>query len=135
MAPCPDCAAVPEGDERPLSYLLSRHHLRPAELDRASQRIRDGEAPLPSPALLEIARQELTASTSTGARPDPDPGLTSEEKLLFALASAALTPLVGIVAWWSWRRDRPEASRQVLTISAPIAAALAAIWCWVMFLR
>ena len=135
MSRCPTCEAIPEGDERPLSYLLSRHHLRPAELERAGERIRAGEAPLPSPALLEIASQELTASAPTAARPAPDPGLTPEERLLFILGSLLLTPLVGLVAWWSWRGDRPTASRQALSISAPIALAFSGAWLWVMFGR
>lgn len=128
MAACGDCAYRPDGAERPLSYLMSSHHLNESELSRAAARIRLGEEITPPPELLEIARIELTATQSYLDEADPDRGLSREEKFLLLLGDLLLTPLIGMVAWWGWRGDRPLASRQALRITVPVAIFMSAAW-------
>ena len=128
MAACGDCAYRPEGAERPLSYLLSSHHLSDAEMSRAAARIRAGEEVSPPSQLLEIARLELTATEGTADEDDTDEGLTREEKFLLFLGDLFLTPLIGLVAWWGWREERPVASRQAAWITVPVALMLGAGW-------
>lgn len=133
MAPCPDCGYRPEGADRPLSYLLSTHHLSEPELDRAADRLRAGEPVVPARELLDIARAELTATQTTLEDEDSDPGLSREEKFLLFFGDLLLTPLIGLVAWWGWRAERPAASRQALLITAPVALAMSALWVRVVF--
>ncbi len=133
LAPCPDCGHRPEGGDRPLSYLLSSHHLSEPELERAADRLRAGEAVAPSPELLEIARTELTATQTPQDDGDSDPGLSREERFLLLLGDLLLSPLIGLVAWWGWRAERPAASRQALRITAPIALLLSALWIRLVF--
>ena len=128
MAACGDCAYRPEGTERPLSYLLSSHHLSEAEMSRAATRIRAGEEVSPPGPLLEIARLELTATEGTVDEDEGDEGLTREEKFLLFLGDLFLTPLIGVVAWWGWREERPVASRQALGITVPVVFFMGALW-------
>ncbi len=133
LAPCPDCGYRPEGGDRPLSYLLSSHHLSEPELERAADRLRAGEAAAPPRDLLEIARTELTATQAPLEDEDRDRGLSREEKFLLLLGDLLLSPLIGLVAWWGWRAERPAASRQALGITAPVAALLSALWVRLVF--
>jgi len=128
MAACGDCAYRPEGSERPLSYLLSSHHLGEAEMSRAAVRIRAGEEVAPPDHLLEIARVDLTATEGLLDEEDSDKGLTREEKFLLILSDLLLTPLIGLVAWWGWRAERPLASKQALQLTVPVALLLGAGW-------
>jgi len=132
MAACGDCAYRPEGAERPTSYLLSSHHLSEAEMSRAAVRIRAGEEVTPPNQLLEIARLELTATEGTVDEDDSEEGLTREEKFLLFLGDLFLTPLIGAVAWWGWREERPLASRQALRITVPVALLMGALWATVV---
>ena len=134
MGPCTACEYVPEGDNRPLSYLLSHHHLSTEELTQAAKRIENGERAAPSALLLEVARVDLTAA----ARPEEpetgeDTGLLLEERVYLVLGSILLTPLVGVAAWWGWRESRPEASRFALLMTLPLTAALSLLWTFVVF--
>ncbi len=128
MGPCPACTYLPDGDDRPLSYLLSSHHLSDEELERAAERIRAGESVSPPPSLVEIARVELTATQAEGDDNPRDRGLNREEKFLLVLGDILFTPLIGVAAWWGLRVERPVASRQALLITAPVAALLTAVW-------
>ncbi len=138
MGPCPACTYLPDGDDRPLSYLLSSHHLSDEELERAAERIRAGESVSPPPSLVEVARVvsvrrsaarvELTATQAEGDDNPRDRGLNREEKFLLVLGDILFTPLIGVAAWWGLRVERPVASRQALLITAPVAALLTAVW-------
>lgn len=59
LVPCRSCTHVPVGEERTIAWLLSDHHLSPAELEVAAQRIRKGERLAPPEDLLDKARQGL----------------------------------------------------------------------------
>ncbi len=59
LVPCRTCNHVPVSEERTLAWLLSDHHLSPAELEAAARRIRGGERPAPPEDLLAKARVGL----------------------------------------------------------------------------
>ncbi len=59
LVPCRSCTHVPVGEERTVAWLLSDHHLSPADLEIAARRIRKGERLAPPEALLDKARKGL----------------------------------------------------------------------------
>jgi len=139
MGPCPACGHAPRGEERPLAYLFSSHHLSESDLDDVALLIQRGERPDPPEPLLQLARSQLTASRSVLPVPqDPQPrerqGLSREEVWLLVLGNVVATPLVGLAVWWGWRRRHPRAARQVLWATLPVAVALGALWIALIFL-
>ncbi len=133
MALCGNCNKAPRGDDRPLAYLFSSHHLSDVELDGVARRIRAGERPDPPEHLLQLARKQLTASLSHLPVTHEEPGpaqreLTREELWLLALGNVLLTPLVGLAVWWGWRGRHPRAADRVLWLTLPIAGLFGAAW-------
>ncbi|MCB9765290.1 MAG: hypothetical protein H6739_36285 [Alphaproteobacteria bacterium] len=141
LGSCPACGHRPEGDERLVAWLFSRHFLDEEELEQAAARLASGEEVKPPPELLDRARRALypaEGSAADGLQPvgagvlGRDTGLTGEQQVLLGLANVVLTPLLGFVYWWSLRRVRPVASRQALQVTLPVALVMGVIWAWVM---
>ena len=128
LVPCKTCGFTPTGDERPVAWLFSAHHLSADELLEAAQRVRAGDRPEPSRALREAARVGMGAAPLTDAAKEP---LGAGSLLLLGLGSLLLTPLAGYAVWFGLREERPRAARQALTVTLPISAALG--MAWVMF--
>ena len=82
LVPCRACGHVPMGDERPVSWLLSDHHLTPPELAVASQRIRSGLLLKPPPALIVETRREMKrVLPGRKRRPAPEQELLDPDDL------------------------------------------------------
>ncbi len=113
--PCPGCGAVPSGEGLWVAWLLSTRHLAADDLPKVAARIRAGERPRPTEALLERAREALGQSLRV------DPGLTQGQRWACLATSLLLTPLPGLVAAAWWWRLRPVSARQALALSAPAA--------------
>jgi len=125
LVPCKACGFVPTGEDRPIAWLFSGHHLEAAELMEAAERIRAGERPDPPSALRQAAR------TAMGALPLLDPsgkGLSRRDLVGVVVGSLLLTPLVGIAVWFGWREDRPKAAAQALWTSLAIGGLVALAW-------
>jgi hypothetical protein len=61
-------------------------------------------------------------------RRTPDRGLSPEQQVLFLAANLLLSPLIGAVAWLSWRRERPISARQMVWLTVPVAAVFGFAW-------
>lgn len=122
FVPCKACGHVPQGRGRSVAWLFSAHHLSAEELDEAARRIRGGDVPEPSRALLEHARTEMGA---LGPSPLIDRPLSRQTTLLLAACNILLTPLAGLAAWYGLRAHRPTAARQSLWVTLPAGALLA----------
>lgn len=96
-----------------MAWLLSDANLSDEQLDQTAARIEAGEVIRPSENMLEKARRAL------GTHMSSDPGFTSVERLALLLTSLFLTPAVGWVIWLWWRRERPRAALQALSLSLP----------------
>jgi hypothetical protein len=68
FVPCRTCGHVPVGDERPLAWLLSDHHLGVEEIEQAARRIRSGEMLEPPRELLRKALKQMRAAMPSGRR-------------------------------------------------------------------
>lgn len=116
-APCPGCGFAPEGEGVAVAWLLSSEHLDDAALDAVQERVRSGESVEPSARMIATARRALQQDFSS------DPGLDTRQRLLILGTSLLLTPAVGWVLWWTWRRSRPRAAWQAFALSAPATVA------------
>lgn len=121
---CPSCGNRPAGEGLLVSWLCSLENLEPADLDRLSARIREGESIRPSGKSLEKARKAL------GLHLASDPGLSSRERLGYLAMALLLTPLPGWVAFWWWRETRPRASLQVLGLTLPSTVLFTVVVVW-----
>jgi hypothetical protein len=115
---CVQCGFTPEGEGLLVAWLLSRENLDEAALAATSKRIAAGEPIRPSARMLEHARRSLGLDFAS------DPGLTTKQRIALFATSFLLTPLVGLVCWIWWRRDRPRASLQALSLSLPASIVL-----------
>ena len=129
---CASCQHKPQGNERPISWLLSGDYLNEHELDLAAERIVAGEPLDPTLEQLELAREALNPVPE--ARQTPDRGLSPEQQVLFLAGNLLLSPLIGAVAWVSWRRRRPESARQIVWLTVPVAAVFGFAWVGMMVL-
>lgn len=121
LVPCKVCGFVPTGEERPVAWLFSRHHLSPHELVHAAARLREGERPEPSRALRDGAREAM------GAAPLPDAArrpLDNRELMLLAVGNLVATPLLGLAVWWGLAERRPVASGQAMKVTIPFVLVL-----------
>lgn len=132
FVPCKGCQFIPQGEERPIAWLFSLHHLSEAELKSAADRVREGERPDPGVALKASARKQM------GAAPLPDDAHTpmaTRQLVGIAAMNLVLTPLAGFAYWVGLRTERPFAAGQALRITLPIAFALGALWVGMVFMR
>ena len=123
--PCKACGFVPTGEDRPIAWLFSGHHLEAGDLIEAAERIRAGERPDPPSALRQGARAAM------GASPLLDPlakGLSRRDLVGVGLGSLLFTPLVGIAVWFGLREDRPRAAAQALWMALGIGGLVALAW-------
>lgn len=132
MQPCPACGHRPRGEERVLAYLLSSHHLTDEELEDASIRIVSGEKMDPPPELLERARSAISP-TARELPEDPDEELPTSRLVGLVVVNVLFSPLVGLVAWWSWRHRHPAQARQALQVTIPVAVIGTLIWLFLTF--
>ena len=130
MARCRGCAFRPQGSDRHLAWLLSSDYLDEHELDLAAERVVAGETLDPNPDQLKLAREALNPVPL--ARVSPDRGLTPEQQVQFLAANLLLSPLVGTVAWLSWRRERPVTARQLVWLTVPVMAVFGFAWVGMM---
>jgi hypothetical protein len=107
-----------------VAWLLSSEHLGEAAIEATAGRVAAGEVVRPSERMLAQARRSLGVDFAT------DPGLTTRERLMLFAVSFVLTPLVGLVCWAWWRRDRPRSAVQALSLSLPPALVLFALGAW-----
>lgn len=132
LGSCPACGHRPEGEERPVAWLFSRHFLDADELEEAAARLSGGEEVRPTPQLLRLARSALDPSARGVDLPQTrlsrELPLSGEQQVLLGLANVVFTPLLGFVLWWGLRQTRPVAARQTLRITAPVALVLGALW-------
>lgn len=143
LGSCPACGDRPEGDDRLLAWLVSRHHLSEPEFEEAARRLAAGEELRPPPEMLEQAGRALyrvgaEASVRGDEARDPlfvDEPLDGEQQVLLGLANVLFSPAVGLVAWYSFRERRPIAARQALRITVPTALVLGAVWALVYAVR
>ncbi len=125
LVPCKGCGFTPTGEERPIAWLFSAHHLTGEELDHAAARVKAGERPEPGRALRDDARRAMGAAPLTDAAKAP---LGAGWLLVLGLANLLLTPMAGLAVWFGLREERPRAARQALVVTLPISAALAVAW-------
>lgn len=125
LIPCKTCSFTPTGEERPIAWLFSAHHLTDAELDETTARILAGEQPDPSKALSDGARVAMGAAPLTDDARRP---LRTGTLILIGLGNLLLTPLLGFAFWFGLIEERPRAARQALTITLPMSLALALVW-------
>jgi hypothetical protein len=122
LARCGACGFTPSGPGRLVAICLSDRVLSPEALAQAAARIRLGEPPNPSAALLERARRVLSPSA------EPVAAFTGWQLALLLAGNVLLTPLLGWAAWLRLR-DRPgEGARQALIVTVPVSLALAGAW-------
>ena len=125
LVPCKACGFTPTGEERPVAWLFSLHHLAPDELEAAAARVREGERPDPSRKLRDEAREAMGAPMSA---PEANRPLTHGQLLLLSAGNLLLTPMAGYAVWFGLRESRPAASRQALRITVPVTLGLAVLW-------
>lgn len=118
MDPCPDCAFVPQGEERAVALLFSEAWLNEAERAEAAARVRAGERPNPSTA-------QRRAILGLGG---PKDALSRGETLRLAGGCLLFSPLVAFAAALGWHSERPAAAALALRIGLWSAAAEAALW-------
>ena len=128
--PCPECKHTPSREGRAIAWLFSSAHLNPEELKLAAERVRSGEVPDPNSILIARSRQEISRAGSADRRP-----LSGTALIGIGVGSLLLTPLAGFAVWWGLRKERPKAAAQALRITAPIAAAIGALWIGIIGLR
>ena len=134
MGSCPACGHRPVGEERFTAWLLSTQHLDEEELAAAAARIVAGETLHPTEDQLKRARDALNPVPEERVRThDPDGGLSLGSKALFLGVNLIFTPLFGLAAWWSWRNRRPQAAKDALVVTLPVAAAFALAWLAMMW--
>lgn len=85
LVPCRACTHVPLGEERTVAWLLSEHHLSPAQLAQASRRIRAGHRLAPREDLLAKAHAGLQEAIPGRRRrpkeaPEVEPETTTPEQ-------------------------------------------------------
>lgn len=121
---CPACGHRPEGEGLLVAWLLSSEHLDADGLRDVAERIRAGESVRPSERMLARARRAL------GEAYDSDPGLPAPQLLALAAATLVLTPVLGLVLWGWWRRQRPRTATQALLLALPVAVldVVAVLW-------
>ena len=125
LIPCKSCGYVPSGGARAIAWLFSLEYLSPEELAEAARRVRTGQRADPSQAL------QFTAKEAMGALPFElytDQPLTLGEQWAVGLTNLLLTPLAGLALWHGLRITRPQAARQALRLTWPIALALCIMW-------
>jgi hypothetical protein len=125
LIPCKACGFIPSGSARATAWLFSLEYLSKEELAEAAGRVRAGQRAEASQALL------FTAKKAMGALPferDTDRPLTTGEQWALALTNLLLTPLAGLALWHGLRASRPQAARQSLRLTWPIALALCLMW-------
>ncbi|MEC8422892.1 MAG: hypothetical protein VX000_03880 [Myxococcota bacterium] len=125
LVPCKTCGFTPTGEERPVAWLFSGHHLDSDELADAAQRVRAGDRPDTSRELRAQARSAMGAAPLTDAARTP---FGAGWLLLLGIANLMLTPLVGYAVWFGLREERPRAARQALALTLPISAVLGVAW-------
>lgn len=120
---CPHCGYRPDGEGLLVAWLLSDQHLSEDALQSAAERVKAGESIRPSERMLAKAQQALGTTS----------GLTNGQRIALLATGILLTPLVGWVLWFWWRRDRPRAAIQALGLSLPATAifTVLVIWLWV----
>jgi len=121
---CPSCGHRPEGEGLLVAWLLSDAHLDAEQLARSAERIQAGEAVRPSQRMIDRARRALGGDFVS------DPGLGGVRMLGLGAVSVVLTPLVGLVLWAWWRRQRPRAAVQALAVSLPVGLASLILVVW-----
>lgn len=121
---CPRCGHRPEGEGLLVAWLLSSENLGDAELDATAERVRAGDAPKPSPRMLDRARRALGSHFAT------DLGLTTGQRLALLGTSLFLTPLVGWVLFAWWWNSRPRAAVQALALSLPATVLFTVVVLW-----
>jgi hypothetical protein len=121
---CPSCGHRPEGEGLLVAWLLSEEHLPAADVDAVAARVRSGEVIRPSEKMLDRARHAL------GAHVTSDPGLSTGQRLMLLATSLLITPLVGWVLWYWWRKERPRAALQALGLSLPASVAMTVLVLW-----
>lgn len=126
MGRCSSCSFRPQGTDRPLAWLLSSDYLDEHELDLAAERVVAGETLDPHPDQVRLAREAMNPVPED--RRTPDRGLSPEQQVLFLAANLLLSPLIGAVAWLSWRRERPISARQMVWLTVPVAAVFGFAW-------
>ena len=124
---CPHCGHRADGEGLLIAWLLSSEHLGDEQLEQAAERVRGGESIRPSERMLERARRALGTHFSS------DPGLDTGQRIALLFTSLLLTPLVGWVLWFWWRRSRPRAAIQALGLSLPATAIFTALVLWLRF--
>ncbi len=132
MARCRSCEHRPQGTDRFHAWLLSSDYLDEHELDLAAERVVAGEELEPTPEQLGLARDALNPVLE--AHRGPDRGLSPERQVLFLAGNLLLSPLIGLVAWLFWRRERPETARQLIWLTLPVAAVFGLAWFGMMVL-
>jgi hypothetical protein len=96
-----------------VAWLASAEHLPEDRVAAVAQRIAAGHPLRPSVRQLDQARRAL------GTHFASDPGLEGAQRWGLLATSLVLTPMVGLVAWWWWRGERPRAAVQALGLSLP----------------
>jgi hypothetical protein len=127
LARCAGCGLCPAGDDAVLSILASRRILDRKGLVAAAARIRAGERLAPSARMLDSARAIL-AGAATEVPRVREARLGRRALALLVLGNVALTPMLGIAAWWRFRGRPGPAARQVLWATLPVIVAGTATW-------
>lgn len=125
LVPCKACGFTPTGEERPVAWLFSAHHLDTDELKEAARRIREGERPDPSRELRARAREAMGARPVVDIAVEP---LGTARLLWLSLANLLLTPLAGYAVWYGLHEERPYAARQALRVTLPASIGFAILW-------
>ena len=128
--PCPDCLHTPRAADRAFAWLFSSAHLSATDLSLAAKRIQAGEQPDPSQRLIDYATANMASGRAGRGTP-----LNRREVLAVGVGSLLLTPLVGLSVWWGYRTVRPEAARQALRVTIPVATIMGVVWLGVIALR
>lgn len=125
FVPCKVCGFTPSGEERSVAWLFSREHLSEDELAEAAARVRSGERPDPSRALIAQAHAGMGAVPASTEQQRP---LRLSQVLSLLAANLLLTPLAGLAVWFGLREERPVAARQAIWATVPVALLLSAGW-------
>ncbi len=112
-----------------MAWLLSHHHLSPAELDAAARRIRAGERLSPPPELLARARTGLILAVP-GRRRRPPPQETEEP----APAAPGAAPEPSATEPRDWAAEPSLRDLQALDTSGPPGGTLSSNALWLLLL-